>query len=367
MPSDRPLSRNLGVGAGALALVMSSLRPATADTGDVAVAEALFRDGKDLLGQKDYARACPKLAESFRRDPATGTLLALAICHERDGKLASAWAEYADAASRSKTEARGDREKAARAKVLELEAAVSRLTVSLADDAASLAGLEVKTNGSRVAIALLGTALPVDGGKYLIEASAPGKKKWSTEIAIEPSGDKRTVRVPLLEDAKAEPAAVAAAPVKAPPPPPVATPSETHDSSDAPKAPEEPEPPAPHRGLTTFQQAGIATGVAGVAGLGFGTYFAFRAVSKNNDSKSGCVGDLCAPAAKQSRLDARTEGNFATVGFVGGGALAAAGLAMLVFGRGTNTATTGSATPPGLHAFPIVSIGGVGGALGGSF
>jgi len=341
--------------------------PARADTGDVAVAEALFRDGKDLLAQKDYARACPKLAESFRRDAATGTLLALAICHERDGKLASAWGEYADVASRSKAESRSDREKAARAKVQELESVVSRLTIALSDDAGSLAGLEIKSNGSVVATAVLGTSLPVDGGPYRIDAEAPGKKKWSTEIAIEPSGDKRTVRVPLLDDAKAAPPASAAAPAKKPisrAAPPPTEPAEAKETPKTPDVPEYVEPP--RRGLTSIQRTGIATGMAGMVGLGVGTYFTFRAVSKNNDSKSGCVGDLCAPAAKQNRLDARTAGNFATVGFVGGGALAAAGVAMLVFGRGPEATATG-ASSPGLHALPMVSIDGVGGMLGGTF
>src|SRR6185312_7978700 len=82
--------------------------PCPAGTGDVVAAEALFRNGKELRAKQDYAHACPKLEESFRLDPATGTLLALAICHERQGRIASAWGEYVDVASRSKLEQRPD-------------------------------------------------------------------------------------------------------------------------------------------------------------------------------------------------------------------------------------------------------------------
>ena len=49
---------------------------------DVATAEALFREGKRLMEQKSFAAACPKLKESFAQDEATGTLLALALCHQ---------------------------------------------------------------------------------------------------------------------------------------------------------------------------------------------------------------------------------------------------------------------------------------------
>src|SRR5262249_14269943 len=134
---------------------------ARAEPGDVVMAEALFRDGKELLAHEDYEHACPKLSESFRLDPATGTLLALAICHEREGKIGSAWGEYTDVASRSKLESRPDREKAARAKANELEPRVSRITIALSDDAADIDGLVVQRNGVTLPGAVLGTAIPV--------------------------------------------------------------------------------------------------------------------------------------------------------------------------------------------------------------
>ena len=86
--------------------------PATAraQNADEGAAESLFQAGKSLLEQKNYEQACPKLSESYRLDPGTGTLLALALCHEGEGRLATAWGEFAEVAARARREHRPDRE-----------------------------------------------------------------------------------------------------------------------------------------------------------------------------------------------------------------------------------------------------------------
>jgi hypothetical protein len=89
-----------------LAMLLDLLprNPVRAERADVAQAEALFRRGKESLAAGDHTRACSLLAESYRLDAATGTLLALALCHERQGKLVAAIDEYKDVVVRARAE-----------------------------------------------------------------------------------------------------------------------------------------------------------------------------------------------------------------------------------------------------------------------
>jgi len=112
-------------------------------------------------------------------------------------------------------------------------------------------------------------------------------------------------------------------------------------SSSAPKVDISPADPPPAsdapRRSSALQGAGVATMIAGVAGLGFGTVFALRAVGKNNDSKPLCNDNVCSPDGAQLRWDAHDAGNLATIGFIGGGALAVGGFAMYLLGRPSTT------------------------------
>jgi hypothetical protein len=322
-------------------------------------AEELFREGKSLLVEHDYARACPLLAASFDLDPGTGVLLALAICHEGEGKLASASAEYNEAAQRAKSEGRADRERVARDRALALEPRLSTLAITPPPEAWNTADFVVRRSGILVERDLWNTPVALDGGEYVIEASASGKKPWRAQVTVAASAEQRTVTIPPLENLAPVVSMVPVASAASPPPaePDLSTnqkarPGEERDSSGG--------------GLTVLQYVGIGGMVLGAVGIGVGTAYAVRAMSKYEDSnQNGCDGDTCVGQGKEDRLAARSAGNTATVCFSIGGVLAVGGVVAFVFGGASDNATA----LPTLPLSPRVSIEsrGVGLSVGGSF
>jgi hypothetical protein len=282
------------------------------DPSAIAAADALFRQGRQLFDDKRYDEACPKLAESFRIDPATGSLLALAACHEAQGKTASAWSEYNEVVSRARREGRADRADAAQQRGATLEPRLSKLTVALGPGVPSIPGLVVKRDGFLLGAGSFGAALPVDPGEHTVEASAPNRQIWSTHATLASDGAAEVVTVPLLGEVPTW----------------AATEGDSRRAAGPPLRP-----------------IGIAVGAAGVVALGISGYFALHAASKNSDSRSDCTGDVCGPDGKQARLDAIAAANASTVAFVIGGVLVAGGVTLFILGKPGESKSTLAAGP----------------------
>jgi hypothetical protein len=279
---------------------------------DKAAAEALFDQGVRLMKQNSFSEACPKLEESERIDPAVGTSLYLGECYERIGKTASAWAAFREAASLANNMGQSDRARVASSRAQDLEPRLSRLSIELAPDVARIAGVVVRRGNYRVEPSLYGTPLPVDPGEYNVEVSAPGYETWTAPIKVESGGASASVRVPGLvkraEDATPPPAAQT----------PAGQPVDLSLKAQA-------IPPAKH-GLTTGQTVGLVVGGVGVLGLGLGTYFGVRAISKNSDAEGFCNDDnLCAQQGLDLTAKAKKDATASNIAFAAGGALVALG------------------------------------------
>ncbi|MDB5220425.1 MAG: hypothetical protein JWO86_8352 [Myxococcaceae bacterium] len=160
------------------------------------LAQALFDEARRLMDRKRYGEACPKLAESQRLDPGGGTLLNLAICHEKEGKLATAKNDYDEALAVAVKDGRKDRQLIARERLAALEKSVPRISV-VVPLSSDTEGLEVKLDGLVLRHAAWGVATPVDPGAHVIEVTAPSRTPWTTSIVVE-AAQKKSVDVPAL-------------------------------------------------------------------------------------------------------------------------------------------------------------------------
>jgi hypothetical protein len=332
----------------ALAAVPSPSWAQTTDQ-DKALALQLFDQGRALLGAGNIDEACRKLEESRRLDPLPGTLLNVAVCHEQQGRSASAFVEFREARALAERDGRADRVALADQHLHALEGKVSSLVIVVPPEA-DRPDLVVTRDATPVGRVSWGSRIPVDPGEHVIEASAANKKSWKAIAKVAPGGDVQTLTLTPLEDAT--PAASAAAPavapaVPAPPSPPLMAP---------PAAP----PAAEHHGLSARRSWALVSAGVALVGAGVGTYLGLDAISKHGDPLGRCMTIPC-PQATQLNSQAGTEADASTVSF----AIGLAGLGVAAFlwlgDSGDHAASTG------VRVLPMVGRDLAGAQVGGGF
>jgi tetratricopeptide (TPR) repeat protein len=165
---------------------------------DPAAAEALFREGRSLLESGQINAACEKLEASNALEPSAGTLLNLATCREKQGKTATAWAQFVSAERLAQSQNRPEQALEAKRRASELEPKLSTLTLQVRE---AVSGLEIRRAGQAVHSASFGTPVPVDPGPLLIEVSAEGYESARLEITIAAAAERRVLEIPKLRKA----------------------------------------------------------------------------------------------------------------------------------------------------------------------
>jgi serine/threonine-protein kinase len=292
--------------------------------------EALFSEGKRLIGEGKISEACPKFLASYNLDSQRiGTLLNLADCYERNHQLASAWARYVEAKPLAQRAGQTERAEYAVQHAAALEPRLAHLIVVVPK---ASAGLTVKRDGVLVEPAAYGVPIAIDAGSHALTATAPGRRAWSTEIVFGKEGEKRTVEVPALVDEK-----VAAAPVAAPAPTPAPPPAERAVApAPADTAPAEPvgAPPAEvSHGSSSQGVIGLLIAGVGVVGLGFGTGFGLSALGKKGDAEpycgqNGTGANDCFGEGVTLRSDAANAATASTIFFAAGATLLVGGVVL---------------------------------------
>jgi hypothetical protein len=259
---------------------------------DLAAAEALFIEGRELAAEDRFTEACVKFETSMALAPRLGVQLNVANCYERIGKTASAWRAFGEAAALARQLA-DEREAFARQRYQALVRTLSKLVIKV-PAGPPIPDLVVVRDGAAIAPSSYGVAIPVDPGAHTVTATAPGRVPWSSPTTIAAAGEVVTVVIPELPSRPAPPAAVASAAL-----------------------------PEADRRLTpaTWITAGI-----GAAGIGFGTVLGLSARSLWQQARPGCdASHGCTDAAFALAERSRHDATLSTVGFAIGGASLIAG------------------------------------------
>lgn len=252
-----------------------------------------------------WAEACPKLAESQRLDPKLGTLLNLAVCHQSEGKIATAWTEFRTVETIANRDGQSERADFAKARLAELEQLVAHVVIG----GAAVAGVTVKLEGKEVSTATFGVPLALDPGEHELTASATGKKTWSSIVTVPKKRTEIRIEIPKLEDE------AGAGPAPQPEPAPDTTPEPLPQPT--------PEPPPDDEGsdLGWLMWTGFAVGGAGLVA---GAVTGGLSLAKSSDVLEQCDGDNC-PRSLEGDVDsAELLANVSKVSF----GIAAVGVAV---------------------------------------
>jgi hypothetical protein len=268
-------------------------------------ATSLFKEGRDAFDKGDFTTACSKFAQSQQADPATGTLLNLAVCEDRIGKLVSARQRLEELIPQfPKTD---DRLPFARDLAAKLDERIPHLTLTLARTAPPDTSVKLAADAR---VLPLGSPIPLDPGKHDLVVTAPGRLDVRIQVQLE---EKQRV-----EQAVAPGVSLAAEPEK-----PVEAPQK------------------PSSGAHVRRILGITAGGLGVAWFGVAAASGVILLGKKSDVDAHCPNMRC--DAEGIRLKEEAESTpllpLNTASWILGAAGVAAGTVLIVTSLGGSKST----------------------------
>lgn len=253
--------------------------------------------GSQALGEAKKAEsggkvdeACAAYARAQAFDPQSATLLALALCHEKQGKLATSYGELGEAAAGFGKEGNKERETFARGHAKDLEPKLSYLVLEGSENTR----IETFTlDGLPVPKAAWSKPLPLDAGDHSLSFAQTGSEPSQAHVQIPAGAVKVPYRMPLLGKSKLA----------------------QSDKGEA--------------ASTPWLGYGLVAG--GVVGLGVGTVFGISTFSARSDADKGCnVAKQCTAESLARIDDGRSSGTISTIAFVAGAVLVGAGMTLLL-------------------------------------
>jgi hypothetical protein len=319
----------LGVLASHASAVAAQPAPEQPGSASIAAAEQLFNEARSLFEKGDYASACPRFEASYKLDAALGTLLNIATCYEKHGRLASAWGRYREViAVATKV---GDRARLAiaRERADAIEPKLPKLTIRARS---SIAGMVVTRDDVPVDPAVLGVGIYVDAGTHTITATAVGRKPFSTRVEVKDT-DAKLVVVPDL----------AIDPDYTGPKPVATTIRVEQDRFD----------PGRTRRIVGLSLGGVGIATL-VAGFGFGAVARATYDTAFEDDLCNRTTLECTPKGQERTDRARSQSLVANLATIGGAAMLAGGVLIYLSAPSPGRI----AITPGVEGGANVSFGG---------
>jgi hypothetical protein len=277
-------------------------------------AQQLFDEGKSLMAEHRLDEACKKFEASHRLAASAATLMNLGACQEAAGRLASAWGTFRQAVSLA-TRTDPVLVEPSRKRAEALQPRVSSLQIDV-PASSRVAGLEIMRNGVLLDEAQWGSSQYVDGGEYEIVARAPGTVAWTARVAVATELDRKEVEIPRLIEAASDGGGGGGG-----------------DAIDPGRGVEARAEGRRRGGMTTLRKAAIGATAGGVLALVGGVVLGLKANGLQSDSDAICPTTTCNDEeGLRLNRDARSTGTKATILFVAGGALTAAGVTLWIVG-----------------------------------
>jgi hypothetical protein len=291
----------LAIASVVLASFFSGATARAEPASDATHAQALFDEGVKLLQKKDFAAACPRLAESFALDPAGGTALDLAFCYESQDRLASAIETYRAALRIAEADHREDREQSTKTKIDELDAKVGHLHLIASPSDWRAQSWQVLLDAKPITPEATDAAFAMDAGAHVVTVSAPDKRTYARSFAI---GDGQTTELvidPLTDVARPVPAA-----------------STKKSASEQP-------PILVLRDDVPRRNWSIAVGSAGFVAIGVGVVSGIVAANLHAESNRLCPTTGCTQDGSDAEKQADRVAWVSNIGFAAGAALVGVG------------------------------------------
>jgi hypothetical protein len=227
-----------------------------AQEGDPAQAQALFVEGRASMEKGDYTEACAKFTKSLALVRRAGTLVNLAQCEEKQGKLlvaAKHWKEGIELLP-----ANDERLAASKDRAADLARRIPRVSAKLAGPAP--AGASVTIDGTALSFDELAAGFAVDPGSHTVVLTVPGRPEQRMRVDLA-EGQSSVVALAVME-AQA---------------PPTQAPRQTTDGGGGMR-------------VAGFALLGVGAAGAVVAGVTGGML-----VSKNSEINAACPLHVCTP------------------------------------------------------------------------